>query len=195
MNLHGIVKGAIDSVNPSMPVTLRISVGSVRNADGTRTPAYATPGAITGSIAGTVLTVTASSQGVLQVGQIIAGVGVIAGTEIVSLGTGTGDVGTYTISRAQTVASIAMTTVLMVSGQVQPLSWRDIQQLEGLNIEGIRWKTYLFGSVNGLVRSERKGGDLMTISAGPHQGTWLVAQILEQWPDWVSAGITLQNGA
>lgn len=63
----------------------------------------------TGSIAGTTLTVSAVGAGALAVGQIIAGVGVTVGTRITALGTGTGGVGTYTVSASQTVSSTAMT--------------------------------------------------------------------------------------
>jgi hypothetical protein len=45
--------------------------------------------------------------------------------------------------------------------------------------------------VDGLVRVINKGGDLITL---PDGSIWLVAQVLEQFPDWVSAAITLQDG-
>ncbi|WP_321905133.1 structural cement protein Gp24 [Paraburkholderia tropica] len=64
---------------------------------------------VTGSIAGTVLTVTAVSAGALQVGQTIAGTGVTSGTTITALGTGTGGAGTYTVSASQTVSSETIT--------------------------------------------------------------------------------------
>lgn len=82
-----------------------------------------------------------------------------------------------------------------VTGQVQPISTPDLQQLDGVNLGGVRWKIYLYGAVNGIVRPERKGGDLITISTGPHRGKWLVVQVLEQWPDWVCAAIVQQNGS
>jgi hypothetical protein len=82
-----------------------------------------------------------------------------------------------------------------VFAQVQPTSWKDIQHLDALNIQGIRWKAYINGEVDGLVRPEDKGGDLLTIISGRHQGVWLVAQVLEQWEGWVCAAITLQNGS
>jgi hypothetical protein len=68
----------------------------------------------TGSIAGTTLTVTAVVSGTLAVGQLITGTGVSASppgslaTYITALGTGTGGVGTYTISVSQTVSSRSM---------------------------------------------------------------------------------------
>jgi hypothetical protein len=73
---------------------------------------YVTMGAVfTGAIAGggTSLNVTAVSSGVIQVGMLITGTGVTAGTTITALGTGTGGTGTYTVSAAQTVASTTIT--------------------------------------------------------------------------------------
>jgi hypothetical protein len=59
---------------------------------------------VTATIAGTVMTVSAVTSGVLHVGQTISGVGVALGTIITALGTGTGGVGTYTLSVSSTVA-------------------------------------------------------------------------------------------
>ena len=73
---------------------------------------YITTAAIfTGAIAGggTSLNVTAVSSGVIQVGMLLTGTGVTAGTTITALGTGTGGTGTYTVSAAQTVASTTIT--------------------------------------------------------------------------------------
>lgn len=195
MNLHALAGPVIAAVNPQIPVTVRISTGQDAIApDGTQAPAFATPGALTGSIAGSILTVSAMALGTLAIGQTIAGAGVTAGTEIIALGTGSGGLGTYLVNRSQTVGSIAMTTSLVMRAQVQPLTWRDIQQIDGLNLEGTRRKIYLFGAVDGLVRPKRKGGDLITIATGGvNDGIWLVAQVLEQYPDWVSAAITLQS--
>lgn len=63
----------------------------------------------TGSISGTVLTVTAVAFGSIVVGQPVYGTGVTAGTHISSFGTGTGKTGTYNVSVSQTVASETMT--------------------------------------------------------------------------------------
>jgi hypothetical protein len=65
---------------------------------------------VTGSIAGTTLTVTEVTTGVLTNGQTISGTNVTAGTQILSQLTGTaGGIGTYQVSAAQTVASTAIT--------------------------------------------------------------------------------------
>jgi hypothetical protein len=65
---------------------------------------------VTGSIAGTTLTVSAVTSGTVYVGAQISGTGVTAGTTITALGTGTGGTGTYTVSTSQTVSSTTITT-------------------------------------------------------------------------------------
>lgn len=67
-----------------------------------------TPGAVfTGSVAGDVLTVSAVASGVIAVGQTISDAlgGIIPGTIITALGSGTGGTGTYTLSNSQGVGS------------------------------------------------------------------------------------------
>lgn len=59
---------------------------------------------VTGSISGTTLTVT-EANGLIHVGDTLSGEGVTYGTTITGLGTGTGGVGTYTVSASQSVAS------------------------------------------------------------------------------------------
>lgn len=71
----------------------------------------ASAAAVTGAISGTTLTVSAVSSGTLSVGQTISGSGVTAGTRIVALGTGSGGIGTYTVSASQTVASTSINAV------------------------------------------------------------------------------------
>lgn len=78
---------------------------------------------VTGSIATTVLTVTAVGTGALAPGQVITGTGVTPGTTIVDQLTGTtGSTGTYTVSISQTVSSTTITTpyagTLTVGGTV-----------------------------------------------------------------------------
>ena len=79
---------------------------------------------VTGSIATTVLTVTAVTGGILRVGMYISGTGVTAGTQITSLGTGLGGTGTYNISASQTVASTTITGALrkINMASIQPLN-------------------------------------------------------------------------
>ena len=70
---------------------------------------YGSIGTMTAAIAGTTMTVSAVENGAFAVGQVISGTGVTAGTRITVLGTGTGGIGTYTVSQSQTVASTTIT--------------------------------------------------------------------------------------
>lgn len=89
------------------------------------------------------------------------------------------------------------TSVPGVSVQVQALTFSDLQHLDGLNIQGVRRAVYLNGHALAVVRELQAGGDLFVFPAGtlPEGNTWLVAYVLEAWPDWCKCAITLQNGA
>ena len=75
--------------------------------------------------------------------------------------------------------------------QVQPMSQSDIQMTQGLNISGLHKHIWIDGQVTGLVRGEQKGGDFVVT---PDGNTWKIAYVLEAWPDWCSAIMTLQSG-
>jgi hypothetical protein len=79
--------------------------------------------------------------------------------------------------------------------QVQAMGSRDLAQIEGLNLNGEKRKIYFYGEVEAIVRSANKGGDLVVIDSGVNAGTWLVNLSLEQFPDWCSVVVTLQNGS
>jgi hypothetical protein len=68
----------------------------------------------TGSISATTLTVSGITSGTLYVGMAISGTGITAGTVITAYGTGTGGLGTYTVSISQTASS---TTISGTVGQ------------------------------------------------------------------------------
>lgn len=50
MNLHAIVSGAINSVNPSITATFKASTGYGTNSAGKRTPTYAAPVSVTAQV-------------------------------------------------------------------------------------------------------------------------------------------------
>ena len=84
--------------------------------------------------------------------------------------------------------------------QIQALDSSDLRQLDGLNIQGSIRAIYLRGALAGVVRANTQGGDLVVISAGPAippalVGTWLIVKVLESWPNWSKAAITLQAAA
>jgi hypothetical protein len=65
-----------------------------------------------GSISGTTLTVSEIDSGTIIVGQVISDLTgeIVPGTTIVSLGTGSGGIGTYSISETQNISSESMTS-------------------------------------------------------------------------------------
>ena len=60
---------------------------------------------VTASITSTTMTVTAVASGTIAVGDLVFGSGLQAYTRVTAFGTGTGGVGTYTVSVSQTVSS------------------------------------------------------------------------------------------
>lgn len=95
-----------------------------------------------------------------------------------------------TINPDGTVTPTYLPAISGVSGQVQNLTYKDLQQLEGLNLQGLRRAIYINGLTQANVRVTQQGGDLVTT---PDGNVWLVAQVLELWPDWCKVAVTLQN--
>ena len=78
-----------------------------------------------------------------------------------------------------------------VQCQVQSLTYNDLQQLDGLNIQGVKRAIYLPGQWDGVIRADQRGGDTLTM---PNGDTYLVVLVLEQWPDWCKLAVVLQDG-
>ncbi|MGF6806289.1 hypothetical protein OKW30_001415 [Paraburkholderia sp. Clong3] len=82
--------------------------------------------------------------------------------------------------------------------QVQALSAAELQQLDGLNIQGVLRKAYLNGDWRGVYRRDNQGGDLFVFALADSvpqslQGTtWKVVQVMETWADWCALAIQLQ---
>ncbi len=76
--------------------------------------------------------------------------------------------------------------------QMQSLQFRDLVQIDGLNLQGEGRALYLNGNWQGVVRPEVKGGDLVTL---PDGSLWLIALVLENWwltDGWCKVAITRQ---
>lgn len=93
----------------------------------------------------------------------------------------------------------AYSAPVTLMGQIQALQYKDIMQVDGLNLQGTRRAIYLEGDVEALVRVSQQGGDVITM---PDGSVWLTALVLENWnpPDgsksgWVKVAVTLQNGS
>lgn len=120
MNLHGIVSGAIGTVNPFVPAQVKVSTGSVTLPSGKREPSY---------------------------------------------------------------------DVTDVSVQLQALGYKDLVQVDGLNLQGVVKAAYVNGNFNGVNRPKQQGGDLLIVNGE----TWLIVQPLEEWPDWCKFVVNLQR--
>lgn len=59
----------------------------------------------------------------------------------------------------------------VVQGQVQSLTYDDLRQIDSLNIQGTKRAIYLYGRIDGLVRVENKGGDLITVPGASFVGS------------------------
>jgi hypothetical protein len=80
--------------------------------------------------------------------------------------------------------------------QVQPLSMQDVgrlQQMDGLNIEGVMRSVYINGAPKGADRVEMKGGDILYLIGH----FWLVVAVLEPWDTagWAKVGVSKQINA
>lgn len=86
-------------------------------------------------------------------------------------------------------------TSTQVRANVQALSGSDLRHMDGLNVQGVMRSVYLYGDVEGIVRANGQGGDMLQFPMTP-SGTvqnWLVTQVLETWPTWCKVIVTLQN--
>lgn len=82
-----------------------------------------------------------------------------------------------------------------VKVQLQAMTYRDLVQLEGLNINGIAQAIYVNGNVMGASRPDARGGDLFILSDG---SVWLVTHVLENFnlsAGWTKACVIKQNGS
>ena len=75
--------------------------------------------------------------------------------------------------------------------QIQPVSTGDLRRLSGMNQQGVYRRIYLNGHIEGVDRTGIKGGDIFIQSDNT---VWLVTEAAENWPDWTSVVVTLQNG-
>jgi len=76
-----------------------------------------------------------------------------------------------------------------ISAQVQQLSWKDLQQVEGLNLSTVSWSVIIPGQWSSVTRPSGHGGDIAKF----REHTWLVVAVLEEWPGWSRIAVTLQN--
>ena len=78
--------------------------------------------------------------------------------------------------------------------QVQGTSSDDLKHLDGLNIQGVMRSVTMHGNVQGAVRADSKGGDILKFpqSTGSAVDDWRVVHVLETWPTWSRVIVVLQ---
>lgn len=106
-NAQGSIGAVLGSVL-SVPGVL--DAYAFENTSSVSTGAY-----FTGYIVGNVLTVTAIASGSIALGQMLSATGISIGTEVAAFGSGSGGLGTYTVSISQTFASLASPLPLVSS--------------------------------------------------------------------------------
>ncbi len=77
--------------------------------------------------------------------------------------------------------------------QCQALSFKDLVQVNGLNMGGVKQAFYVNGNIEGVSRPDARGGDLFKL---PDGSIWLVALVLENWnrtAGWTKVAVVLQN--
>lgn len=130
LNLHAIVRPAINAVNPEILGQWLVSTGFTQAADFQQVPSYAAP--------------------------------------------------------------------VTVPMQVQALTGKDLRHQDLLNVQGVLRGVYMFGNVQGVVRVDAKGGDLLQFPQvlGGTVRTWKVQAVLETWnptsPGWCKVAVVLQ---
>jgi hypothetical protein len=86
-------------------------------------------------------------------------------------------------------------TAVPLSIQKQPLTFKDLHQISGLNLNGEKAAFYVNGNLQGVQRVSARGGDLITLPSGD---VWLVVMLLENWSEtsgWGKVAVVLQNGS
>lgn len=87
-----------------------------------------------------------------------------------------------------------------VSAQVQGLTAKDLKQLDGLNLQGLKRAFYVSANILGASSALGVGGDLLTFGADATPDvrgtTWLVVTVLETWgAGWCKVAAVLQPPA
>jgi hypothetical protein len=103
---------------------------------------------------------------------------------------GTIQVSTGYVTDADFVQQPQYTVVSGVAMQVQALTAKELAQISSMNIEGLTRGVYLYGDIEGIVRKNMKGGDVLTFNGN----AWKVVQVLETWDadNWCKVAVSQQ---
>jgi hypothetical protein len=89
----------------------------------------------------------------------------------------------------------AYASPVSVQVQMQAMTYRDLVQVDGLNINGEKRAMYINGTWEGIARPDGRGGDLVTLGDG---SVWLIVCVLENWgfqDGWTKVAVVKQNGS
>ena len=149
---------------------------------------------VTGSVSGTVMTVTAVTSGTLYVGQYVTGAGITAGTRISAFSSGSGGIGTYIVDTSSaSTGSITITSQFIPAGTNFEivLSATDLQNLVSLYQHEVGTDAIVSNEPL-AIQSYFETNNLGWVQGGPAQqsaeGTnyWLRLERVE--PDFIQSG-------
>lgn len=85
-------------------------------------------------------------------------------------------------------------TITGVTIQVQgSMNAQELAQVNNLNIQGVKQAVYIPGNWQGVVRADKKGGDVLQFAdTDGLVKNWLIVHILESWPEFTKVIVTLQ---
>jgi hypothetical protein len=149
---------------------------------------------VTGSVSGTVMTVTAITSGTLYVGQYVTGAGITAGTRISAFSSGSGGIGTYIVDSSSTATgSITITSQFIPAGTNFEivLSSTDLQNLVSLYQHEVGTDAIVSNEPL-AIQSYFETNNLGWVQGGPAQQSaeganyWLRLERVE--PDFIQSG-------
>lgn len=85
---------------------------------------------------------------------------------------------------------------IVLEAQVQALSAEDLRHESQLNIEGICRTIRIYGNMQGVVRPDVKGGDILKfpeVSTDTVVQFWKITKVMETWDNWCTVVATLLN--
>ena len=80
-----------------------------------------------------------------------------------------------------------------VGVQMQALTYKDLMQLDGINLNGVANALYVNGDIKGVSRPDARGGDIFSLA---DNSVWLVVHVLENWnrtSGWTKCVVVQQN--
>jgi len=80
-----------------------------------------------------------------------------------------------------------------IKAQLQPMGYKDLAQVEGLNLGGEKRAMYVNQDIHAVMRPDGQGGDLIVLNDG---STWLVVMPLEnfyQTSGWTKIAVVRQQ--